>query len=293
MVVRVVTRVARGPSDLDLIRDYLAGDVAAFDTLFRRYHKAIYGLTFRLLRDRQLAEDLTQETFFQILRTIHRINDSFNFSAWIHRIATNLCYDELRRRKKFPEAQEIDDEENEDSVLQVPDADARKSPEVALEISELRDAVWSVARRLPEKYRLVLTLRELQGLSYANIARRMKVSESAVETLLHRARRRFKEEYLFMEGKAQTEESRCPTIAYLLDNFPPGTLRREQRKMVAQHLDSCPACTERYPNPPHLQRNDVVVQLDTAIITRRLTSKARHPKISFMDGRVQGGYRKH
>src|SRR5439155_828136 len=185
VVVRVVTRVARGPSDLDLIRDYLAGDVAAFDTLFRRYHKAIYGLTFRLLRDRQLAEDLTQETFFQILRTIHRINDSFNFSAWIHRIATNLCYDELRRRKKFPEA--------------------------------------------------------------------------------------------------QTEESRCPTIAYLLDNFPPGTLRREQRKMVAQHLDSCPACTERYPNPPHLQRNDVVVQLNTAVITRRLTSKVRHPKISFMD----------
>jgi len=155
-----VTRVAKGPSDLDLIRDYLGGDVAAFDTLFKRYHKAIYGLTFRLLRDRQLAEDLTQETFFQILRTIHRINDSFNFSAWIHRIATNLCYDELRRRKKFPEAQEIDDEENEDSVLQVPDGDARKSPEVALEISELRDAVWSVARRLPEKYRLVLTLRE-------------------------------------------------------------------------------------------------------------------------------------
>jgi hypothetical protein len=121
----------------------------------------------------------------------------------------------------------------------------------------------------------------------------MRVSESAVETLLHRARRRFKEEYLFMEGKAQTEETRCPTIAYLLDNFPPGTLRREQRKMVAQHLDSCPTCSERYPNPPHLQRNDVVVQLNTATVTRRLTSKVRHPKISFMDGRVQGGYRKH
>ena len=290
--IRLVTRIARGPSDLDLIGNYLAGDVAAFDTLFRRYQKAIYGLTFRLLRDSLLAEDLPQETFFQIM--IHRINDSFNFSAWIHRIATNLCYDELRRRKKFPEAQEIDDEESEDSVLQVPDADARKSPEVALEISELRDAVWSVARRLPEKYRLVLTLRELQGLSYANIARKMKVSESAVETLLHRARRRFKEEFLFMEGKAQSEETRCPTIAYLLDNFPPGTLRREQRKMVAQHLDVCAACNDRYPNPPNLQRGDVVVALAPAVVTRRLTSKAgRHPLISFMEGRVQAGYRRH
>lgn len=288
-----MTRIARGPSDLDLIRSYLAGDVAAFDTLFRRYHKAIYGLTFRLLRDKQLAEDLTQETFFQILRTIHRINDSFNFSAWIHRIATNLCYDELRRRKKFPEAQEIDDEESEDSVLQVPDGDTRKSPEVALEIRELRDAVWTVAGRLPEKYRLVLTLRELQGLSYANIARKMRVSESAVETLLHRARRRFKEEYLFMEGKAQSEESRCPTVTYLLENFPPGTLRREQRKMVGQHLDACPSCSQRYPHPPHLQRSDVVVPLEPAVVARRLTSKARHPRISFMDGRMQGGYRRH
>jgi RNA polymerase sigma-70 factor (ECF subfamily) len=272
---------------------YEGSDTSCQGTLGSRSHSRLSWRRRRRLRHSLQAEDLTQETFFQILRTIHRINDSFNFSAWIHRIATNLCYDELRRRKKFPEAQEIDDEENEDSVLQVPDGDARKSPEVALEISELRDAVWSVARRLPEKYRLVLTLRELQGLSYANIARKMRVSESAVETLLHRARRRFKEEYLFMEGKAQTEETRCPTIAYLLDNFPPGTLRREQRKMVAQHLDSCPACSERYPNPPHLQRNDVVVQLNTAVVTRRLTSKVRHPKISFMDGRVQGGYRKH
>jgi RNA polymerase sigma-70 factor (ECF subfamily) len=243
-----VTRAVK-PSDLELIQAYLAGDVSAFDTLFKRYHKAIFGLTFRLLRDRQLAEDLTQETFFQILRTIHRINETFNFSAWIHRIATNLCYDELRRRKKFPEVQDADDEETEAAVLQVPDRDMHKSPEMALEIHELRDAVYSVACRLPEKYRLVLTLRELQGLSYANIARQMGVSESAVETLLHRARRRFKEEYLYLEGKAQSEENRCTTIVYLLENFPAGTLRREQRKMVAQHLEFCENCARRYPHP--------------------------------------------
>jgi len=237
-----VTRVAKGPSDLDLIRDYLGGDVAAFDTLFKRYHKAIYGLTFRLLRDRQLAEDLTQETFFQILRTIHRINDSFNFSAWIHRIATNLCYDELRRRKKFPEAQEIDDEENEDSVLQVPDGDARKSPEVALEISELRDAVWSVARRLPEKYRLVLTLRELQDLSYRQIARTLKMSESAVETLLYRARLRFKEEYIAAEGAADlTHEEVAPLLAPYLA----GKLRRNQADSVRRHIATCVRCSRR------------------------------------------------
>src|SRR2546427_9717757 len=117
----------------------------------------------------------------------------------------------------------------------------------------------------------------------------MKLAESGGKPWPPRGRRRLKEEYFLMGGKAQPEEPRCPTIAYLLDNFPPGTLRREQRKKVAPPLDSCPACTERYPNPPHLPRNDGVVQLNTAIITRRPTSKARHPKISFLDGRGQGG----
>jgi hypothetical protein len=65
--------------------------------------------------------------------------------------------------------------------------------------------------------------------------------------------------------------------------------------MVAQHLDSCGACSERYPNPAHLQRSgEVVVPLGTTVVTtRRLTSKVRHPRISFTEGRVQSGYRRH
>ena len=86
--------------DIELVRAFQDGSVEAFDELFLRYHVAIQGLTNRLLRDPLLAEDLTQETFFRVLRSLNRVDDSFNFSAWIHRIATNLCYDELRRRKR-------------------------------------------------------------------------------------------------------------------------------------------------------------------------------------------------
>src|SRR4030081_1707987 len=88
------------PSDIELVRAFQDGNVDAFDQLFLRYHQAIQGLTNRLVRDPLLAEDLTQETFFRVLRSVSRVDDAFNFSAWIHRIATNLCYDELRRQKR-------------------------------------------------------------------------------------------------------------------------------------------------------------------------------------------------
>src|SRR3984893_5181107 len=88
------------PGDIELVRAFQDGSVEAFDELFLRYHQAISALTNRLVRDPLLAEDLTQETFFRVLRSVERVDESFNFSAWIHRIATNLCYDELRRRQR-------------------------------------------------------------------------------------------------------------------------------------------------------------------------------------------------
>ena len=255
-----MTRVAKGPSDLDLIRDYLGGDVAAFDTLFRRYHKAIYGLTFRLLRDRQLAEDLTQETFFQILRTIHRINDSFNFSAWIHRIATNLCYDELRRRKRgqAPASEEgprasnplMGIEDPEEVLGTIASKDPSGHPEDALAMRELRREVWDVAARLPKNYRTVLSLRELQGLTYAAIADVMGLSESAIETLLHRARRRFKAEYLYQTFVEAAGEERCDALQELLLGFGVRSLKRDQRAVIKSHIDTCGECRAALPLTP-------------------------------------------
>src|SRR2546430_10618626 len=92
--------VTTEPGDLDLVRAFQGGSVAAFDQIFIRYHQSIFGLATRLVRNPLLAEDVTQETFFRVLRSLDRVDDGFNFPAWIHRIATNLCYDELRRQKR-------------------------------------------------------------------------------------------------------------------------------------------------------------------------------------------------
>lgn len=193
------------PDDLALIAAYRDGDVAAFDRLFSRYHGRIRALCLRFLGDGPAAEDVVQETFFNVVRSLHRVDEGYNFSAWIHRIAVNLCHDEIRRRERAHHHLEAPSEETDDSLLRVVDRDPRGHPEEALELARLRRLVWDVARRLPERYRMVLTLRELQGLSYASIARVMQISDSAVETLLHRARKRFRAEFLALESPAELQ----------------------------------------------------------------------------------------
>jgi RNA polymerase sigma-70 factor (ECF subfamily) len=247
------TAESSDPGDIELVRAFQAGSVEAFDQLFIRYHQPISGLTNRLVRDPLLAEDLTQETFFRVLRSLDRVDEGFNFSAWIHRIATNLCYDELRRRKRgqgqtnpeegprvTPTVVGID---GPDEVLQsIPSTDMAGHPEDALAMRELRREVWDVAAKLPENYRTVLSLRELQGLTYSGIAQVMGLSESAIETLLHRARKRFKAEYLYMGFVDADGEDKCLGLQELLGSIPARSLRRSQRLLVKQHIDTCSVC---------------------------------------------------
>jgi RNA polymerase sigma-70 factor (ECF subfamily) len=235
--------------DLALIRAYLDGDAAAFDKLFSRYNQRIRSVCTRYVGDGPVADDLVQDTFYNVIRTIDRVDSTFNFSAWIHRIAVNLCHDELRRRTRAQQHMAGGGEEIEQAVLRLVDRDRFGHPEDALEMAHLRQLVWDVAKRLPERQRMVLTLRELQGLSYAAIARVMGISESAVETLLHRARKRFKEVFLRMDDSA-TRVIDCATVAVLVEADRRRPLRREQRGMVLAHIDRCEACRLRFSPQP-------------------------------------------
>ena len=236
--------------DLSLVQAYRDGDVAAFDRLFTRYHVRIRGLCGRYVGDGELAEDLVQETFFNVLRTLGRVGPEFNFSAWIHRIAINLCHDELRRRERRRRHVEPAGEELDDRLERVADHDRRGHPEDALELTRIRRTVWEVAKQLPDRQRMVLTLRELQGLSYASIARVMGTSQSAVETLLHRARRRFKEEYLAAEAEAAAAEGGCAVVRRLLEVGGAGRLGPRHRRLLIEHLGDCGDCRGLIPALP-------------------------------------------
>jgi RNA polymerase sigma-70 factor (ECF subfamily) len=229
------------PTDVELVRAYRGGDIRAFEELHRRYVASIFRLVRRKLGDALLAEDIAQETFMKALRMMDRVDDSFNFGGWVHTVARNLCFDELRRRQRDLRADAPGDED-EELMAQLPSTARGFDPVEVQESNETRRQVWKVSQRLPEKYRLVLTLRELQDMSYRQIAKTLKMSESAVETLLYRARLRFKEEYLASqkEGELGHEEA-VPLLAPYLA----GKLRRPQAEAVRVHIASCTKCARR------------------------------------------------
>ena len=235
------SKVGVDPTDVELVRAYRNGDVHAFEELHRRYVASIYRLVRRKLGDALLAEDIAQETFMKALRMMDRVDDSFNFGGWVHTVARNLCFDELRRRQRDLRADSADDDDT-DLLAGLPSTARGFDPVQVQESNEMRRQVWAVAQRLPEKYRLVLTLRELQDLSYRQIARSLKMSESAVETLLYRARLRFKEEFISAEGEGElTHDEAVPLLAPYLA----GKLRRPQAEAVRIHLAVCAKCARK------------------------------------------------
>jgi RNA polymerase sigma-70 factor (ECF subfamily) len=235
------TKEGVDPSDVELVKAYRNGDVHAFEELHRRYVASIYRLVRRKLGDALLAEDIAQETFMKALRMMDRVDDSFNFGGWVHTVARNLCFDELRRRQRDLRADGVEEEEGE-LLANLPSTSKSFDPVLVQESNEMRRQVWAVAQRLPEKYRLVLTLRELQDLSYRQIARTLKMSESAVETLLYRARLRFKEEYIAAEGEGELSHSEAVP---LLAPYLAGKLRRNQAEAVRKHIAVCMKCARR------------------------------------------------
>ncbi|HEX6548114.1 MAG TPA: sigma-70 family RNA polymerase sigma factor [Candidatus Dormibacteraeota bacterium] len=229
-------------SDFELVQAFKAGDTAAFEDLHRRYVSSIYRLVHRKLGDGLLAEDIAQETFLKALRNVDRMDETFNFGGWLHTVARNLCYDELRRRQRDPRELSDGGDDDEDLMVRLPAPAHAYDPVEASEQNELRRQLWQVAQRLPEKYRLVLTLRELQGLSYRRIAAVMKISESAVETLLYRARLRFKEEFVSMQGGPELD---CKEVQPLLAPYLAGKLRSAQAEAVRRHLAACVTCSRK------------------------------------------------
>lgn len=230
------------PSDMDLVRAYRAGDARAFEELHKRYVGPIFRLVKSKLGDALLAEDVSQETFLKALKQLESMDEEFNFGGWIHTVARNLCYDELRRRRRDLRAEPPPGEDQEELLDRLPAASSSFDPVQVSESNDMRHRIWEVAQRLPEKYRLVLTLRELQGLSYRQIARSLDISESAVETLVYRARLRFKEEYMAAEGEQTLD---CAAVRPLLAPYLAGKLRRAQEDMVREHVAGCVKCARK------------------------------------------------
>ena len=165
------------------------GDGEAFAALMEAYQKQVYLLALRTVGDPEDAADMTQEAFLRAWRSVGSFRGDSKFSVWLYRLTTNVCIDFLRSRGRKPTVSLT--VENEDEEIQELDvADERYDPEELFERAELRRSVQRGLQSLPEDYRMILVLRELNGLSYAEIGETLQLEEGTVKSRLFRARKK-------------------------------------------------------------------------------------------------------
>ena len=174
---------------MELLDRFVAGDLEAFEVLFRQHQKEVYAWIVRIVRDTGIAEDLTVETFWRIYKHRARFRPDGNFRAWARRIATNAALDHLRYAR-----QEITLPEN------LPCA---PSPDGAV-ARETRESINKAFHELPAKYRLVATLAIVQKESYADIAQAAGISESLVKIRVFRAVRMLRKKLNSLRAEVTT-----------------------------------------------------------------------------------------
>ncbi|HEY2702209.1 MAG TPA: RNA polymerase sigma factor [Candidatus Dormibacteraeota bacterium] len=232
--------------DVSLLSAYRDGDAHAFERLYTRHAIAIRMLCLRHLRSDASADDVVQETFLRLVRGADRIERGFNVRAWLHRVAANLCIDLLRAQRRSPGI-----EDDGTLMRTLPTQDRTDQPEAAYEMTWMRETVTRVAESMPPRQRAALVLRELEGLSYNAIAEVLGLSPGAVETLLFRARRRFREEYLRRATESDRPADGCGRTLELLGSAERRrpTTRRRMRD-VAAHIVDCSSCRDRVRTRP-------------------------------------------
>jgi RNA polymerase sigma-70 factor (ECF subfamily) len=163
-------------------------DDQAFTELVRRYQSRVVHLVSRLLNDRQVSEDIAQEVFVRV--HLHRKNyrTGSKFSTWLFTIAANLAKNEIRRRKRRRNWSSLDEmqETLKDASLQF--ADPKANREADLEREQLSGVVGQAITTLPERYRIALVLRDIEGLAYEEIGMALKMPGGTVRSRINRAR---------------------------------------------------------------------------------------------------------
>ena len=172
----------------EIIRSVLRGNVNDFEKLVAAYEKNVYNIALRMVGDPEDAADMTQETFIKAYRALSSFRGDSKFSSWLYRIASNVCLDFLRSRSRHPQVSLSTVDEDDRATLELPDM--RQNPEEQLMKKLGLEAVRRGLEQLPEQQRQILVLRELGGLSYAELAQTLGLEEGTVKSRIFRARKR-------------------------------------------------------------------------------------------------------
>jgi RNA polymerase sigma-70 factor, ECF subfamily len=183
-------------TDHDLVKLAQKGSEKAYRELLGRYQRPVFSLIYRMVRDREQAEDLAQETFVRVFNNIDRYDPAYKFSSWIFKIATNLTIDFIRR-KEVPTvsidgsryATSADDIEASTITVE----SGEENPEELLEARELGAEIELAIGKLRPEYRQAIVLRHIDDLPYEEIAQIMALPLGTVKTYIHRGRKELQE----------------------------------------------------------------------------------------------------
>jgi RNA polymerase sigma-70 factor (ECF subfamily) len=178
-------------SDQDVVERARAGHESAYRELLRRYERPVFSLVYRMVRDRELAEDLTQDTFVKVLSHIDKYRSEFKFSSWLFKIANNVAIDHLRRRQLDTVSIEGSPHATTPDLAEATSFELvtqTESPLQELEARELGSEIERAIGRLRPEYRACILLRHVEDRSYEEIAATLDLPLGTVKTYIHRAR---------------------------------------------------------------------------------------------------------
>ncbi|KPU42258.1 ECF RNA polymerase sigma factor SigW [Oxobacter pfennigii] len=166
------------------------GDIEAFEELILAYEKKIYNIAYRMTNNREDASDIAQEVCIKIYKSINSFKENSTFSTWVYRIATNVCIDELRKRKNVVSL--IASNEN-DEEFEIPLTSKERLPEEIVEEKETLGTIKRYIMELSPEYRMMIVLRDIRGHSYEEISQVLDINIGTVKSRLNRARNMLKE----------------------------------------------------------------------------------------------------
>ncbi len=187
----------RSLTDQEVVELARQGRESAFRDLIGRYERPVFSLIYRLVRDRERAEDLAQDTFIKVLNALDRYDPSYKFSSWIFKIAHNTALDHLRRKE--PETLSIHGSPHartaaEQEATTLNPASTDENPEEYTAARELGSEIEVAIGRLRPEYRTAIVLCHVEGRPYEEIAQIMDVPLGTVKTYIHRARNELKKQ---------------------------------------------------------------------------------------------------
>jgi len=183
------------PTDEELIARFQNGDAYAFDLLVKRYKDPLLNFIYRFIGDLVESEDIVQETFYRVYKNKHYYKEVAKFSTWIYTIAGNLAKTELRRRKRR-KVFSIHKESPIDKEFELPDLKSDPEREVNTIVTE--KIIQKAISSLPQKFRQVIVLRDIQGFSYEEISGIIKVPLGTVKSRVNRARLKLQDDLGFL-----------------------------------------------------------------------------------------------